>query len=49
MKTKVELKVGAVAQAIQMTEAAHAEILQWKRKAEGDILSTLSPGFNCRF
>jgi hypothetical protein len=49
MKMELELKAGAVAQAVQMTEAAHAEILQWKHKVEGDILSTLSPGFNCRF
>jgi hypothetical protein len=45
MKMELELKAGAVAQAVQMTEAAHAEILQWKHKVEGDILSTLSPGF----
>jgi uncharacterized coiled-coil DUF342 family protein len=39
MKTELELKAGAMAQAVQMTEAARAEILQWKHKAEGDILS----------
>jgi hypothetical protein len=38
-----------MAQAIQMAEVAHAEILQWKHKVEGDILSTLSLGFNCCF
>jgi hypothetical protein len=49
MKTELELKAGTVAQAIQMAEAARAEILQWKHKAKGDILSTLSLGFNCHF
>jgi predicted nucleic acid-binding Zn-ribbon protein len=49
MKMKLELKAGAVAQAVQMAEAVRAEILQWKHKVEGDILSTLSPGFNCCF
>jgi uncharacterized protein (DUF3084 family) len=49
MKTELELKAGAVAQAVQMAGAAHAEILQWKHKVEGDILSTLSLGFNCYF
>jgi hypothetical protein len=29
-KMELELKEGAVAQAIQMAKAAHAEILQWK-------------------
>jgi hypothetical protein len=45
MKTKLELKEGAVAQAIQMAEAARAEILQWKQKVEGNVPSTLSLGF----
>jgi hypothetical protein len=49
MKTELELKVGAVAQAIQMAEAARAKILQWKHKVEGNILLTLSLGFNCCF
>jgi hypothetical protein len=49
MKMDLELKASAVAQAIQMIEAARVEILQWKHKAEGDILSTLSPGFNYCF
>jgi hypothetical protein len=49
MKTELELKAGAVAQAVQIAKAARAEILQWKHKAEGDILSTLSLGFNCHF
>jgi hypothetical protein len=49
MKMELELKADAVAQAVQMAEAARAEILQWKQKVEGDILSTLSLGFNCRF
>jgi uncharacterized protein (DUF3084 family) len=39
MKTELELKAGAVAQAVQMTEVARVEILQWKHKVEGDILS----------
>jgi hypothetical protein len=34
MKTELELKAGAMALAIQMTEVAHAEILQWKHKVE---------------
>jgi hypothetical protein len=49
MKTELELKAGAMAQAIQIAEAARVEILQWKHKVEGDILSTLSQGFNCHF
>jgi hypothetical protein len=49
MKTELELKAGTVAQAVQMAEAARAEILQQKNKVEGDILSTLSLGFNCCF
>jgi hypothetical protein len=49
MKTELELKAGAVAQAVQMAKVARAKILQWKHKAEGDILSTLSLGFGCRF
>jgi hypothetical protein len=28
-----------------MAEAAHAEILQWKQKVEGNVPSTLSLGF----
>jgi hypothetical protein len=39
MKMGLELKAGVVAQTVQMTKAAHVEILQWKHKAEGDILS----------
>jgi uncharacterized coiled-coil DUF342 family protein len=44
MKTELEMKAGAVAQAVQMTEAARAEILQWRHKAEGDILSLYPQG-----
>jgi hypothetical protein len=49
MKTELELKAGAMAQAVQMARAAHVEILQWKDKLECDIISTLSLGFNCCF
>jgi hypothetical protein len=44
MKTELELKAGAVAQAVQMTEAARAKILQWRHKAEGDIISLYPQG-----
>jgi hypothetical protein len=38
-----------MAQAIQMAEAARAEILQWKQKVEGNVPSTLSLGFGHYF
>jgi chromosome segregation ATPase len=41
MKTELQLNEGAVAQAVQSVEAAWAETLQWKQKAEGNVLSTV--------
>jgi hypothetical protein len=41
MRTELQLKEGAVAQAIQSAEAAYAETLQWKQKAEGNVPSTV--------
>lgn len=41
MKTELQLNEGAVAQAVQLAEAAWAETLQWKQKAEGNVPSTV--------
>jgi hypothetical protein len=35
MKTELQLKEGAMAQAIQSDKAAYAETLQWKQNVEG--------------
>jgi hypothetical protein len=45
MKTELQLREGAVVQAIQTVEAACAETLQWKQKVESNTPSTVSPGF----
>jgi hypothetical protein len=45
MKTKLQLKEGAMAQAIQTARAAYAETLQWKQKVEGNVASTVFPSF----
>jgi hypothetical protein len=39
MKTELQLKEGAMAQAVQSAEAAYAETLQWKQKVEGNVPS----------
>jgi hypothetical protein len=39
MKTELQLKEGAMAQAIQSAEVAYAETLQWKQKVEGNVPS----------
>jgi hypothetical protein len=41
MKIELQLKEGAVAQAVQLTDAACAETLEWKQKVEGNIPSTV--------
>jgi hypothetical protein len=45
MKTELQLKGDAVAQAIQSAEAACAETLQWKQKAEGNVPLTVFLSF----
>jgi hypothetical protein len=37
MKMELQLKEGAMAQAVQSAEAAYAETLQWKQKVEGNV------------
>jgi hypothetical protein len=41
MRTELQLNEGAVAQAVQLAEAAWVETLQWKQKAEGNVPSTV--------
>jgi hypothetical protein len=41
MKMELQLKEGAVAQAVQSAKAACAETLQWKQKVEGNIPSSV--------
>jgi hypothetical protein len=41
MKTELQLKEGAVAQAVQLTDVAYAETLEWKQKVEGNVPSTV--------
>jgi deoxyribodipyrimidine photolyase len=41
MKIELQLKEGAMAQAVQSAVAAYAETLQWKQKVEGNVPLTV--------